>query len=78
MKNIKEYTMEELMEFNRIFTNEIECRRRAEREEDWNNLVNTIKDYIKKYGSIEILQYGEESLFIDITSRFDTIEEIEL
>lgn len=78
MKNIKEYTMEELMEFNRIFTNEIECRRRAEREEDWNNLVSAIKDYVKKYGGIEINCYGEGGGWIDINSRFDTIEEIVL
>lgn len=78
MKNIEDYTMEDLMEINRIFVNEIERRRRIEKEEDWNNLANTIKDYIKKYGGIEINCYGEGGGFIDVNSRFDTIDEIEL
>jgi len=78
MKNIEEYTMEELVKLSRIFDDEIERRRRVEKEKDWNNLANTIKDYINKYGSIEIICYGEGGSLLDINSRFDTFDEIEL
>lgn len=79
MKNIKDYTMEELMELSRAFVNEIERRRRIEKEKDWNNLVSTIRDYVKKYGGIEINCYGEGSGgFIDVNSKFDSFNEIEL
>ena len=51
---ITESSSEELYEAQRMIAHVLDERRNKAREDAWNKVVNSIKDYVFNFGSIEV------------------------
>lgn len=52
--DIEKCTLEELRNLYRKISQEIDKRRNQEKEDDWNEVVNVIYNYVEKYGDITV------------------------
>lgn len=74
MKDIyfSDLTMEELENLFRNASNELTRRKEQEQKNDWDKVVTTIKDYIKKYEDI-VIDCGCDNLILDEEADFPNI-----
>ena len=73
--SIEEISAEELFRLQLAIDNELGRRRFRAKEIAWDKMVDSIKDYITAFGSIEFHIFGEE-YYINNTDDFSTIGEI--
>ena len=78
MKEIyfSDLSLEELENLYRNANNELIRRRAQEREKDWNKVVTVLKDYIKKYGAIEMNCDGDGDFCLNSDTDFSEIGNI--
>ena len=69
-------SLEELENLCHNANNELIKRREQEREKDWNKVVTVLKDYIKKYGEIEMDCEGDGDFCLDSETDFSKIGSI--
>ena len=78
MKEIyfSDFSLEELESLCRNANDELVRRREQEREKDWNKVVTVLKDYIKKYGEIEMNCDGDGDFCLNSDTDFSEIGSI--
>ena len=69
-------SLEELENLCRNANDELVRRREQEREKDWNKVVTVLKDYIKKYGEIDMNCDGAGNFCLDSETDFSEIGSI--
>lgn len=77
MVNIDFSTMslEELEHLSATAYKEVALRKQKMQEKEWRDLVQSIKNYVNRYGEITVTVYGDEYILHDIMD-FDTPGEI--
>lgn len=76
MKNIHEMSYDELVAFRNEINKEIDRQYNKRREADWLIVVDAIKKYCVKYGSIDVTDPDGETCYFDDTWDFSEIGEI--
>lgn len=77
MKNIdfSAMSLEELEHLSATAYKEVALRKQKMQEKEWRDLVQSIKNYVNRYGEITVTVYGDEYVLHD-TMDFDTPGEI--
>ena len=77
MKNIdfSAMSLEELEHLSATACKEVALRKQKMQEKEWRDLVQSIKNYVDKYGEITVTFYDDEYVLHD-TMNFDTPGEI--
>ena len=67
MKNIDFSTMdlEELEYLNATVYKEVALRKQKMQEKEWRDLVQSIRNYVNRYGEITVTVYGDEYILHD-------------
>ena len=68
-------SLEELEHLSATAYKEVALRKQKMQEKEWRDLVQSIKNYVDKYGEITVTVYGDEYVLHD-TMDFDTPGEI--
>ena len=78
MKEIyfSDLSLEELESLCRNANDELLRRREHEKKKDWDKVVTVLKDYIKKYGEIEMDCEGDGDFCLDSEADFSEIGSI--
>ena len=78
MKEIyfSDLSLEELESLYRNANNELVRRKEQEKKKDWDKVVAVLKDYIKKYGEIEMDCEGDGDFCLDSETDFSEIGSI--
>lgn len=69
-------SLEELENLCRNANDELVRRREHEKKKDWNKVVTVLKDYIKKYGEIDMNCDGAGNFCLDSETDFSEIGSI--
>lgn len=68
-------TLEELEHLSATAYKEVALRKQKMQEKEWRDLVQSIKNYVTRYGEITVTVYGDEYVLHD-NMDFDTPGEI--